>query len=66
MGTELLVYGAGGFAREVAWLAEEAGYKVLAFVDDDPPGGGGSLMESLLFPLKRRRPSTLVPFSRWL
>jgi sugar O-acyltransferase (sialic acid O-acetyltransferase NeuD family) len=40
MGTELLVYGAGGFAREVAWLAEEAGYKVLAFVDDDPSRWG--------------------------
>jgi sugar O-acyltransferase (sialic acid O-acetyltransferase NeuD family) len=40
MGTELLVYGAGGFAREVAWLAEEAGYEVLAFVDDDPSRWG--------------------------
>lgn len=32
--TKLLIYGSGGFAREVKWLAEAAGYEVIAFVDD--------------------------------
>ncbi len=37
----LIVYGAGGFAREVAWLAEacessDANYHVVCHVDDDP------------------------------
>ena len=36
----ILIYGSGGFGREVAWLAEESGdentrYAVRAFVDDD-------------------------------
>jgi sugar O-acyltransferase (sialic acid O-acetyltransferase NeuD family) len=29
------VYGSGGFAREVAWLAEACGHRVVCFVDDD-------------------------------
>jgi sugar O-acyltransferase (sialic acid O-acetyltransferase NeuD family) len=29
------VYGSGGFAREVAWLAEACGHQVVCFVDDD-------------------------------
>jgi sugar O-acyltransferase (sialic acid O-acetyltransferase NeuD family) len=32
----IAIYGAGGFAREVAWLAEECGYTVVCFIDDDP------------------------------
>lgn len=32
---KLLIYGSGGFAREVAWLAQECGYNVAAFVDDN-------------------------------
>ena len=42
---QLVVYGAGGFAREVCWLAEacpEAGI-VVAMVDDDPAQHGASL-----------------------
>lgn len=35
MARELLIYGSGGFAREVAWLAQEAGYVVVGFLDDD-------------------------------
>lgn len=40
MAMELIIYGAGGFAREVAWLAESCGssgdgFAVRAFVDDD-------------------------------
>ena len=29
------VFGAGGFAREVAWLTEACGYEVVCFIDDD-------------------------------
>lgn len=29
------VYGSGGFAREVAWLAEACGHEVVCFIDDD-------------------------------
>lgn len=34
----IAIYGAGGFAREVAWLAEfcEGGHQVICFVDDNP------------------------------
>jgi len=31
----VVVYGSGGFAREVAWLAEECGHSVVSFIDDD-------------------------------
>lgn len=31
----LWIYGSGGFAREVAWLAEETGLEVIGFVDDN-------------------------------
>ncbi len=33
---KILIYGSGGFAREVAWLAQECGHEVMAFIDDDP------------------------------
>lgn len=39
--TEIVIYGAGGFAREVAWLAQSCGpaeggpFKVVSFVEDD-------------------------------
>lgn len=36
MKKELIVYGFGGFGREIAWLASEAGYKVVCFVDENP------------------------------
>jgi len=34
----IAIYGAGGFAREVAWLAEccDGGCQVVCFVDDNP------------------------------
>lgn len=34
---EILIYGAGGFAREVAWLVESCGesYRCRGFIDDD-------------------------------
>jgi len=32
---KVLIYGSGGFGREVAWLAHDADYDVLAFIDDD-------------------------------
>jgi len=37
------VYGSGGFAREVAWLAHECGHQVVCFVDDDASKIGRSL-----------------------
>ena len=36
MGSELIVIGASGFAKEVAWLAEECGYNLKGFLDDSP------------------------------
>jgi sugar O-acyltransferase (sialic acid O-acetyltransferase NeuD family) len=32
---DIVVYGAGGFAREVAWLAGECGKTVVAYIDDN-------------------------------
>lgn len=32
---QIAVYGASGFGREVAWLAQECGYAVVSFIDDD-------------------------------
>jgi sugar O-acyltransferase (sialic acid O-acetyltransferase NeuD family) len=32
----IAVYGSGGFAREVAWLAHDCGREVVCFIDDDP------------------------------
>ena len=34
------VYGSGGFAREVAWLAHDCGHEVVCFIDDDPSKTG--------------------------
>jgi sugar O-acyltransferase (sialic acid O-acetyltransferase NeuD family) len=36
MADRLLIIGSGGFATEVCWLAEEAGWDVLGFLDDSP------------------------------
>lgn len=33
---DFIVYGAGGFGREVAWLIERLGDQVVAFADDHP------------------------------
>jgi sugar O-acyltransferase (sialic acid O-acetyltransferase NeuD family) len=44
--SDLIIYGAGGFAREVAWLAESAPAEwgtLRCFVDDDPARAGTSL-----------------------
>jgi len=42
---QLAIYGSSGFAREVAWLAEECGHRespreIVAFIDDDPDQQG--------------------------
>ncbi len=42
---EIAIYGAGGFAREVAWLAEdcnssESPIKIVGFIDDNPSNHG--------------------------
>ncbi|MDB4916482.1 MAG: sugar O-acyltransferase, sialic acid O-acetyltransferase NeuD family [Gemmatimonadetes bacterium] len=44
-GKPLIIYGAGGFGREVAWLASEAREPrhVAAFASDDAPPGGTTL-----------------------
>ena len=46
--TDTLIYGAGGFAREVAWLVSDCAettshMSVRAFVDDDPAKWGTTL-----------------------
>jgi sugar O-acyltransferase (sialic acid O-acetyltransferase NeuD family) len=41
--SQLFVYGAGGFAREVAWLGETCGHDVLGFIDDDEANVGVQL-----------------------
>jgi hypothetical protein len=33
--TQIIIYGASGFGREVAWLAESCDVQVACFVDDD-------------------------------
>jgi sugar O-acyltransferase (sialic acid O-acetyltransferase NeuD family) len=43
--SKLLIYGSGGFAREVAWLAQSCGYEVMAFVDDNPERQGKRVNE---------------------
>ena len=45
---EVAIYGSGGFAREVAWLAEscrkdDERYRVLCFIDDDAERHGTML-----------------------
>lgn len=45
---KLAVYGAGGFGREVAWLAQSASagkqkFEVVCFIDDDPKINGTQL-----------------------
>jgi len=42
-GDDIVIYGAGGFARELAWLASECGQKVLAYIDDSPSRHGQRL-----------------------
>jgi len=34
--SDVAIYGASGFGKEVAWLAESCGCRVVCFVDDDP------------------------------
>ena len=48
MTIEIAIYGAGGFARETAWLVEEISavsgeYKVVCFIDDDKQNQGKEL-----------------------
>ena len=42
---KVAIYGAGGFARELAWLANSVAekYSVVCFVDDDPAMQGMKL-----------------------
>lgn len=34
--SEVLILGAGGQGREIAWIAQEAGHRVVGFLDDSP------------------------------
>ena len=42
---QVLLYGAGGFAREAVALAEDCGYSVAAMIDDQEGNWGGVLNE---------------------
>ena len=62
---KIAIYGAGGFGREVAWLAEsfENKYNVVCFVDDDPSGKGKVINDIPVFDfteLKHRFPGIAV------
>src|SRR3954469_198521 len=50
---DLVVYGAGGFAREVAWLAGECGKRVVAYIDDNPSSHGQRLNDVDIMGLER-------------
>ena len=39
----VIIYGASGFGREAAWLAESCGKEVMCFIDDDPTKHGQKL-----------------------
>jgi sugar O-acyltransferase (sialic acid O-acetyltransferase NeuD family) len=41
----IAVYGSGGFACEVAWLAQECGHQVVCFIDDDASKIGRNVNE---------------------
>ena len=63
MTADVLVYGSGGFAREVAWLAEDCGARVHAFVDDDESKLGRPINEIEVIGLdeaRRRFPGASV------
>src|SRR3954471_18517044 len=49
---DIVVYGAGGFAREVAWLAAECGSTVVGFIDDNPAMHGQKLNDIHVMGLK--------------
>lgn len=40
---QILIYGASGFGREVAWLAESCDVQVVCFIDDDAAKQGNNL-----------------------
>lgn len=61
--TDLLICGAGGFAREIAWLAEACGRRVVAFIDGGDPREASQLNDIPVLSLGEaadRHPSALV------
>jgi sugar O-acyltransferase (sialic acid O-acetyltransferase NeuD family) len=57
---EIAIYGAGGFAREVAWLAESCCtesqiYEVRCFIEDDPRHHGQKLDDIQILDLETAR-----------
>jgi sugar O-acyltransferase (sialic acid O-acetyltransferase NeuD family) len=65
---QILIYGAGGFAREVAWLAEscstsDAPISVVGFIDDNPTHHGQHINDLPVYDLQtayQRFPSAAV------
>lgn len=53
--TPILIYGASGFGREVAWLAESCGREVTCFIDDDPKKHGQKLNGLTILSLEESR-----------
>ena len=45
MAEKLIVVGGGGFGSEVYWLAEEAGWDVLGFLDDNTEASNARLLD---------------------
>ena len=52
---QIAIYGGGGFAREVAWLAQECGLDVACFVEDDAAKRGRLLNEIPVMSLEEAR-----------
>ena len=65
---QIAIYGAGGFAREVAWLVQELGrgevaYEVVCFIDDNEAAQCKMLNDIEVMGLKaarRRFPEAMV------
>jgi sugar O-acyltransferase (sialic acid O-acetyltransferase NeuD family) len=62
---KIAIYGAGGFGREVAWLAEScsSANEVVCFVDDDPNSRGKTVNDIPVFDfngLQNRFPGIMV------
>ena len=58
--TKIAIYGAGGFCREVAWMAEEYakpkhGYIIAAFIDDNMDNHSKTINEIPIIPLVQLR-----------
>jgi len=60
---EYFIYAAGGFGREVAWLAQSCGHEVVGFIEDDEDAVGTIINDIRVFSLAgavKHRPGALV------